>query len=474
MIFLVNIESVQQEGLEVFDDEFEKSCISKENCNRSLVKKVFFENIESVQLYKDVAMTICKKYRDELYETLSGAVIPFWLDRSIDREFGGFLTSFDQNGEFDGNGIKNIVTQSRMVWGFSNLLPFAKEADILRMKSAATSGARFLIDSFWDKEYGGFYWLLNRNGTVADPSKLTYGEGFAIYALAEYYLMSGDRDALAYAEAGFDHLQKYATDTLNGGYFENIERDWSISPSGSYAGNRKSLDIHMHLLESFTTLYKATGKELHGRKLQEVYDLLVRHMMNVQEGYGYNQFDIEFHQIPAINILRTWNAERESNETVAIPTDTTSYGHNVELSWLGDLALQVLGHRTDEDNAILLRLLDHALAHGYDYEHGGVYRDGVGIGDAIIKDKEWWQNFESMTGFLNGYAMTENVAYLDAFVGTWKFVRDHFMNYEIGESRQLLDREGNSIISNMGNPWKGIYHTGRALAECIRRLDGFQ
>ena len=45
------------------------------------------------------------------------------------------------------------------------------------------------------------------------------------------------------------------------------------------------------------------------------------------------------------------------------------------------------------------------------------------------------------------------------------------MNYEVGESRQLLDKNGNVIVANIGNPWKGIYHTGRAFAECIKRLD---
>jgi mannobiose 2-epimerase len=41
----------------------------------------------------------------------------------------------------------------------------------------------------------------------------------------------------------------------------------------------------------------------------------------------------------------------------------------------------------------------------------------------------------------------------------------------MGESRQLLSRDGRVLAGNLGNPWKGIYHTGRALSECVRRLD---
>lgn len=412
------------------------------------------------------------KLKEEMAETLREYIIPFWLKNSIDSKYGGYITSFDANGKFDGNGIKNIVTQCRMIWGFSYLLPFAKDSDKEKLAEAAREGVDFLIDKFWDKDYGGVYWLLERDGSVKDPAKLTYGEGFAIYALAQYYLTYNDPRGLEYAEKIFDLLQVYAADTLNGGYFENIEQDWTLSPDGAYAGDRKSLDIHMHLLEAFTTLAMASKQEIHKRKLNEVYQIIYRHMVNQEKGYGYNQFDIEFNKIPAIAILRTWNAERESNEKIEKPLDTTSYGHNVELSWLADLALKVIGSRTEEDSALLLKLLDHALRHGYDFEHGGIYRDGVGDGDPIVLDKEWWQNFESMTGFLNGYVLSHDKRYFDAYENLWHFVKTKFMNYEVGESRQLLDKFGNVLVGNIGNPWKGIYHTGRAFAECINRLDG--
>ncbi len=409
--------------------------------------------------------------RDEMRSWLSEKVIPFWLRRSVDVEYGGYLTCFDQNGEPVGNGTKYLVTQSRMVWGFSNLFEFARPSDQSAMADAAAQGAGFLKTKFWDDEFGGFYWQLNRDGSVADPAKLVYGEGFAIYALSEYAMQFKDPAALAFAEKGFDLLQTYATDTLNGGYCENIDRDWRVSPAGAYAGDRKSLDIHMHLLETFTTLYRASGREIHGRKLKEVMDLIFRHMVDREKGCGKNQFDLAFNPIPAINIMRTWNAERETNEVVATPTDTTSYGHNVELSWLADLAIQTLGCDRAPYEPILRKLLDHALKYGYDYEYGGVYRDGVSDQSVLVYDKEWWQNFESMTGFLNGFTLYRDERYLDAFLRTWRFVESKFLNEAVGESRQLLSRDGTPIVADMGNPWKGIYHTGRALAECVKRLD---
>ena len=407
----------------------------------------------------------------EMRRLLAEGIIPFWLERSVDTQYGGYLTCFDERGMFTGNGTKYLVTQGRMIWGFSNLREFARPEARPAMEAAARQGVDFLLGKFWDDEYKGFFWQLNRDGSVADASKLVYGEGFAIYALAEYALTYGDERALDYASQTFDLLQKYAADTELGGYYENIERDWRLSPAGAYAGDRKSLDIHMHLLEAYTTLYRATGREIHGRRLNEVMNLIFRHMVNTEKGYGYNQFDLAFNRLPAINIMRTWNAERETNETIAAPTDTTSYGHNVELSWLADAALSALGQERGDREEVLLRLLDHALQFGYDDEYGGVYRDGVADQSVLVYDKEWWQNFEAMTGFLNGYAISGDVRYWDAFRRTWRFDRDCFIIPDLGESRQLLMRDGTPVISSIGNPWKGIYHTGRALAECLRRLD---
>ncbi|MBC8609639.1 N-acylglucosamine 2-epimerase (GlcNAc 2-epimerase) [uncultured Ruminococcus sp.] len=410
------------------------------------------------------------KARQEIEKALFEKIIPFWSLRSIDKKYGGYLLNFDENGEPYEETEKYLVTQARMLWGFSHLSKWKQGEEKEILFQYAQQGLQFLLEHFWDSKYGGFYWKVNRQGVPVDKAKLTYGETFAIYALSEYYLCFGDKTALEYAERTFDLLQIYAADTLNGGYYENIEENWERSNGGVYAGDRKSLDIHMHLMEALTTLYQASGKEIHRRKLIESIKLIMRHMVDQAAGYGYNQFDVSFCQLPAINIYRTWNAEREANEEISTPEDTTSYGHNVELSWLLDHAFEVLKQDFPEYQPVLRKLLDHSLQYGYDFEYGGVYRDGIADKEVLVKDKEWWQNFESLVGYLNGYVKYQDENYAAAFQKTWDFVRDHFMNMEVGESRQLLDRQGKSLVGNMGNAWKGIYHTGRALSECLERL----
>jgi mannobiose 2-epimerase len=406
-------------------------------------------------------------FYEEIRKHLEGGIIPFWLERARDAENGGFLTNFDENGKCMDTPEKYLNTQARLVWWFSIL--FHHYPERTEFKDLANRGVDFLLKYFWDDEYGGWYWKVNRDGSRLDDGKVVYGQSFAIYALSEYSLATGDNRGLEYAEKTFDLLQKFCADTFRGGYFENLEPDWRVSDPGFCAGDRKGLDTHMHLMEAFTTLLAASGKEIHKRKLLEITNLIVKHMVDPKTGCGRNQFDLDFNPIPAIAIRRTWNTEREG-ESPEIPTDTTSYGHNVELAWLMNRALQTAGVDIAPYRDVMHRLLSHAVEHGVDWEHGGIYRDGTAAGGPLIKDKEFWQNAEVLVGFLDGYETFAEERFLDAFENVWRFANKHMINHEVGEWRTLLDREGNPIDPKIGNPWKVAYHSGRSMLESATRL----
>ena len=121
--------------------------------------------------------------------------VPFWLQKGIDNKYGGYLVCFDEDGKPMENlavlspDDKMIVTQTRMIWGFSSILRsgFAERYGMAEAcMEAAKQGVDFLIDKFWDEENGGWAWVTDRKGNVLDNGKLTYGQTFAIYALAEY------------------------------------------------------------------------------------------------------------------------------------------------------------------------------------------------------------------------------------------------------------------------------------------------
>ncbi len=410
--------------------------------------------------------------RDELLATLRDGILPFWAERALDDRYGGYLTDFDESGELrPGRCDKYLNTQARLLWCFSELSEIVP--DPAPFLGLAASGMEFLRERLLDQEHGGWYWKVARDGRVVDPAKLIYGESFALYGIAAFTRRTGDAEATRLAIETFDRIHAAAADTLHGGYLENLGADWTPAGPGAEAGDRKSLDSHMHLLESFTELVRLTGSAVHQQRLRAVRTLIVERMIDLETGAGGNQYDLEFQPVVPIVIPKTWIAERNAEigiEPEPSPIVTTCYGHNLELGWLLGAADRALGEEGASD-AVISSLASHALAHGYDTEHGGVYREGPPGGAASDTDKEFWQNAESLVGWLEAYRVSRDPAYLDAFLGTWRFARDHLVHPRFGEWRVRTDRAGRMLDGDLGNPWKVAYHTGRGALESIRRLD---
>lgn len=411
----------------------------------------------------DQAQTLLR----EMEAHLEQGVIPFWLERAVDPDFGGFRTNFDRDGEPLACPEKYLNTQCRFVWWFSTLS--RRYPGELRFGAIARQGFEFLLRHFWDSKNEGWYWKTHADGSPLDTAKIAYGQSFAIYALSQYADCIADSRGIECASRTFDLLQKYATDTLNGGYYENLDTEWRRFTNEQDGVSRKGLDTHMHLMEAFTGLYAVTGADIHRRKLLELIELIRVHMVNAAHGCGRNQFDAAWNPLPAIAIIRTWNAERNGPGT-SQPLDTTSYGHNVELSWLLHRAIDVARIDAARYLPLTRSLVDHAIRDGVDWEFGGVYRDGLPEGPAVVLEKEFWQNAEVLVGFIDAYQRFGDPRFLDAAESTWRFARDHIVA-PTGEWRTLVSRDGSAAIdAALGNPWKAAYHTGRALTESVDRL----
>ncbi|RPJ25137.1 MAG: hypothetical protein EHM35_15765, partial [Planctomycetaceae bacterium] len=64
---------------------------------------------------------IAEKYVPRLEKILTENIEPFWHDKSLDRQNGGYIISFDQRGKLKEPVTKMIVTQARQVWLFSRM-----------------------------------------------------------------------------------------------------------------------------------------------------------------------------------------------------------------------------------------------------------------------------------------------------------------------------------------------------------------
>lgn len=411
--------------------------------------------------------------KKQMSEHLEKELLPFWMSRCWDEEFGGYLTQFDGKGEDSGVDEKSLLAHMRTVYALSLAYQHGWDPSGECLKRAAM-GVYFAVENYWDSEYGGFFWLFNRQNKPLIDKKIIYGHSFAIYALSTYTSVSGDPLGLQYAEKCFNLLQLYCADNFQGGYWEMFERDWQLCGPGSSGGDRKTLDVHMHLMEAFTALYACSRKDVHARKLSEIIDILTRRIVHPESGNGIPQFYKDWTVAPQIkfDIIWGWDRFGKDGQTKTHYLDNTSYGHNVEFFWLMAEALKLLGRDPHEMDNIFLKTLQHAVEHGVDWKFGGVYVEGAQDGSSVYDDaKEFWQQAEFLTGMLDAYLLYGDEKYLEAYENVHTFIMKKMIKHEIGEWLPLLTREGIPIWTHMSHSWKVNYHTIRGAVLAIDRLD---
>jgi len=409
------------------------------------------------------------KFIKEAENHLVKELLPFWTTRIIDNKNGGYITHFDKDGNNTGDDEKSLIAQSRSVYTLSSAHRAGYGSG--EFAEMAKWGIDFMLEKMWDKEYGGFFWMMDRAGNVKVDKKILYGHSFAIYGLSEYTLATGDSRGIEYAEKTFDLIQKNCTDTYFGGYFEMFDRNWTLAGPGSQGGDRKTLDVHMHLMEAFTTLFECSKKEVHRRKLLEDIEILLNRMMHPEYKTGIPQFTADWQIAPQIKFDVIWGWDRYSEEGEKNnPTDNTCYGHNAEFGWLFIHALKILGASTDDYLDLFTKIFDHTINNGIDKKHGGVFVEGPHSGGVYDMEKEFWQQAEVLIGTLDAYLLFGKEKYWDAYKNVHRFVFDKVINRNAGEWYPLLTREGEPIWTHMGHSWKVNYHTVRAMIQSIKRL----
>lgn len=410
----------------------------------------------------------CEKYLAEIQHHLHKELLPFWSTRGIDREYGGYLTYLDRNGNPTGETLKTLVCQARMIFTSSSVERAGYGGG--KFMEFARQGVDFMIDKFWDKEYGGWYWICERDGKPHNPSKLTYGQCFMVYAMSEYAMASGDPRGLEWALKSYEMLQTMAADNCYGGYYEFLERDWAKKRPGVYGGDRKSFDIHMHMMEAFTNLYEATKNPRYKERTLEIVDLLFKRIIHPEFGTGISQFALDWTPLRAILFKDVWGADRDVEEDEGRPMNNTSFGHNVEFAWLLLHTIDILGLDVEKYKPNLKKIFDHCVNYGIDWKLGGVFCEGPNDGPARECNKEFWQQAETLVGLLDATYTFRDPKYLDAYEKVHRFVLDVMVNHEVGEWFPLFDENNNLLWDYMAHAWKINYHTMRSMIQSEKRL----
>lgn len=392
-----------------------------------------------------------------------------WYPLSIDNEFGGFYSDINYKWELNGDHNKMIVTQARHVWSASNAAMFYTDKEYYL--KIANHGFKFLKDVMLDKEYGGFYNLVDREGKVIDEIKRAYGNSFVIYGLAAYYKASGNTESLKLAQELFNWFERCSYDKQYGGYFQFISREGIPCKDGYGGVAPKDQNTMIHILEAFTELYKVWPDIILKERLTSLLHII---RDTITTGKGYMNLFFQRDWTP-ISFRNANHEERQRNYEF----DHVSFGHDIETAYLLLEASEALGIEYDSTLAAAKRMVDHTLRNGWDMERGGIFDRGYYLpGDeniSIIKNtKEWWAQAEALNSFLLMSLLFpgETLNYYEKFCRQWDYIKKHLIDKEYGEWYWGgVDIEPGNKYYVKGSIWKGNYHTSRALINCIKNIN---
>lgn len=381
---------------------------------------------------------------------LENNILPFWMNKMEDNEEGGFYGQITGEDELKPEASKGAILNARILWTFSSAYRLLKKPEYLE---TATRAKRYLIDRFYDPQYGGIYWELDYKGNPLDTKKQIYAIGFAIYGLSEYARATGDEEALAYAQQLFDVIEQHSFDSEQNGYVEALTRDWQpiedMRLSDKDENEKKTMNTHLHILEPYTNLYRVWKDEQLERQLRNLIEVFITRILDPQTGHLNLFFEEDW-----TNKYRIY-----------------SYGHDIEASWLIHEAALVLG-----DPELLKRIepliirIAQAADEGLNPDGSMIYENFLDK-QKIDRELHWWVQAENVVGHINLYQHFGDTEALDTAARCWEFIKTKLIDREQGEWHWSLLPDGTvNRRDDKAGFWKCPYHNGRMCMEVIERF----
>ena len=363
----------------------------------------------------------------------------------------------------------------------------------------------FWLEHGWDREHGGVYTCLDRDGSLMDPTKSVWFQGRFAYALSYAYNHVERREEyLAAAESAIDFFEKHCFDGRGRMYFE-------VAADGTPLRMRRYLFSETFAAIAHAEYAKATGERVHAERAMELFRF-IRAAQNdpalcppkyepalATQGHSLTMILINVANVlkqvsddPGLDrqidesidrlfrcfvkpefkcILETAGLNGEFIDTGA--GRTINPGHGIETSWfLMDVA-KARGDKALLDKA--LRLLDWQWNWGWDGTAGGIvsFRDCKGFPHQSYEQdmKFWWPQCEAIIANLEAFALTGGEKWLERFrlVKDWAWT--HLRDPDFPEWFGYLHRDGSVAQPAKGNLFKGPFHIPRMLVKVIELLE---
>ena len=381
-----------------------------------------------------------KKLAEQYKSELLDKVLPFWLNNSQDKEFGGYFTCLERDGSvFDTD--KFIWLQGREVWMFATL--YNKVEKRQEWLDCAIQGAEFL------KKYGhdgnlNWYFSLDREGNpLVEPYNI-FSYTFAVIAFGQLSIATGSKEYAEIAKKTFDIVLSKVT---------NPKGKWNKSVAGTR--NMKSFALPMILCNVALEIESLLEPDF----LKNTIDTCIHEVMEV------------FYRPELGLIVEHIGTDGELKDN--FDGRLLNPGHAIEAMWfIMDLGAR-LGRKDLIEKAVEIAL--NEVEYGWDKEYDGIFyfMDRLGHPTQQLEwdQKLWWVHIEPLITMIKGYQLTGNEKCLEWFERVHNYVWTHFVDEEYPEWYGYLNRHGEVLLPLKGGKWKGCFHVPRGLFQCWQILE---
>lgn len=356
---------------------------------------------------------------------------------------------------------------------------------------------------FWlrygfDRENGGVYTCLDRQGNLMDSTKSVWFQGRCgfIYAYA-YNNIERNPEYLDFSLSCIQFIEKHCFDTDGRMYFE-------VTADGRPLRKRRYVFSECFAAIAMAEYSLATGNKEYAEKSLRLFKDILRFIdtpgilepkyMPTLQAQGHSVTMILINTAAVIRkvisdpvldqrinaslcaiekyfmhpefkaVLEMVGPEGELIDT--INGRVINPGHCIETSWF---LLEEAKHRDNDKHItdMALRILDWSWEWGWDDEFGGIinFRDCRHFPpqDYSQDMKFWWPQTEAIIASLYAYEMTGDIKYLEMHRLANEWAYEHLPDDTFGEWFGYLHRDGSVAQTAKGNIFKGPFHIPRML-----------
>lgn len=368
---------------------------------------------------------------------------------------------------------------------------------------------------FWerhsiDREYGGYFTCLDRDGSVFDTDKFIWLQARQVWTFAMLYNRVEKRQRwLDVAQHGADFLRAHGMDADGDWYF-------ALDRAGNPLVQPYNIFSDCFAAMAFGQLAVATGDAKAEELALRTYHNILRRQDNPKGQYDklapgarrlksfalpmiLSNLTLELAALlPADEVERAidtcvhevmdvfLDAERglifenvapDGSHVDSFDGRLIDPGHGLEAMWfMIDIARRrpatadrrsLIERATDT----MLRILDF----GWDEQFGGLFYflDAQGHPPQQLEwdQKLWWVHLEALVALAMAYAETRWLDVWQWYEKVHAYAWAHFPDPEYGEWYGYLNRRGEVLLSLKGGKWKGCFHVPRALHRCWQEFE---